>query len=121
MGRTKPRRTQAQRAAREAARRREAIRRRTVKVPASPSAPAATTRQPPGKRVTITTAAWRQGITGDPGKPTPEDFAGRRGALLEAMETGGPEAIRPLIESWGLVWKVGPRGGLSVDIPEPSA
>ncbi|MFF4542478.1 hypothetical protein [Streptomyces aureus] len=49
---------------------------------------------------------------------TPERLKGRQLALLHAMENGGPETIRELIESWGLVWKIGQHGGLTVDVPD---
>jgi|GEM_PF-2747542 len=79
----------------------------------------AKTQKKPGENVRITTAAWYQAVVGDPDKPTPEHLVGRRGQLLAAMEDGGPDAMRELIQSWGLVWKVGPRGGLTVDVPPP--
>lgn len=72
----------------------------------------------PGERLTITTAAWYAAIAGDPDEPLPEAFVGRGEELRHALEKGGPEAARPLVESWGLVWKVGPRGGITVDVPE---
>lgn len=70
----------------------------------------ATTKKKPGENVRITPAAWEQAVVSVPG---------RRGQLLAAMEDGGPDAIRELILSWGLAWKVGPRGGLTVDVPPP--
>ncbi|GAA3538803.1 hypothetical protein ACFFSQ_48790 [Dactylosporangium matsuzakiense] len=76
------------------------------------------TRKPPGQNVKITAEAWYQEVVGDPDQPPPERLKGRHLALLHAMEQGGPEALRELVESWGLVWKVGPRGGLTVDVPE---
>ncbi|GGQ41504.1 hypothetical protein GCM10010233_66370 [Streptomyces pseudogriseolus] len=76
------------------------------------------TRKPPGQNVKITAEAWYQEVVGDPDQPPPERLKGRDLALLHAMEQGGPEALRELVESWGLVWKVGPRGGLTVDVPE---
>ncbi|MEU5840143.1 hypothetical protein ABZ820_41790 [Streptomyces diacarni] len=75
------------------------------------------TRKPPGMNVRITAEAWYAQVVGLPGEPTPPHFQGRQEALLEAMEGGGPEAVRPVVESWGLVWKVGPRGGITVDVP----
>ncbi|MEV6536665.1 hypothetical protein AB0M86_45145 [Streptomyces sp. NPDC051639] len=75
-------------------------------------------RQKPGSQVRITTAAWYQEVVGDPDQPLPERLDGRQQELLHAMDNGGPQAIRPLIEFWGLVWKVGPRGGLTVDVPD---
>ncbi|MFI1532793.1 hypothetical protein [Streptomyces griseus] len=77
------------------------------------------TRKPPGQNVKITKDAWYAEVVGDPAKgPQPERLKGRQLDLLHAMEEGGPDAIRPLVESWGLVWKVGPRGGITVDVPE---
>ncbi|MFE2533743.1 hypothetical protein [Streptomyces sp. NPDC059371] len=63
-------------------------------------------------------AAWFQEVVGDPCQLPPERLKGRQLALLHAMENGGPETIRELIESWGLVWKVGQHGGLTVDVPD---
>jgi hypothetical protein len=71
----------------------------------------------PGQNVQITKEAWYAQVVGDPDEPLPADFVGRREALLNAMDQGGPDAVRPLVESWGLVWKVGPRGGITVDVP----
>ncbi|AZK98782.1 MULTISPECIES: hypothetical protein [Streptomyces] len=73
-------------------------------------------RNPPGKTVTITKAAWYQEVVGDPDHPVPARLAGRQQQILDAMDNGGPDALRTLVESWGLVWKVGPRGGLTVDV-----
>jgi hypothetical protein len=81
------------------------------------STPTKAARKPPGQRVNITKAAWYAAVVGDPGQPLPKEFVGRRADLLAAVEQDGPEAVRPLIESWGLVWKVGPRGGITVDVP----
>jgi hypothetical protein len=75
------------------------------------------TRKPPGQSVRITAEAWYAAVVGLPDDPMPPHFEGRHEAILDAMEDGGPEAVRPLIESWGLVWKVGPRGGITVDVP----
>lgn len=75
-------------------------------------------KNPPGQTVKISTEAWYAEVVGDPDEPMPERLVGRRAEILNAMENGGPEAIRALIESWGLVWKVGPRGGLSVELPD---
>ncbi|MGW1902952.1 hypothetical protein ACWCQB_37550 [Streptomyces hirsutus] len=75
------------------------------------------TRKPPGENVRITAAAWYAQVVGLPDGPIPPHFTGRQEAMLQAMEAGGPEAVRPIVESWGLVWKVGPRGGITVDVP----
>lgn len=75
------------------------------------------TKKPPGENVRITTEAWYAQVVGLPDEPVPDHFRGRQLAILHAMEDGGPEAVRPLVESWGLVWKVGPRGGITVDVP----
>ena len=74
-------------------------------------------RKSPGENVRITAEAWYAQVAGLPDEPVPEHFQGREEALLEAMNAGGPHAVRPLVESWGLVWKVGPRGGITVDVP----
>ncbi|MGW1980730.1 hypothetical protein [Streptomyces sp. NPDC001889] len=74
----------------------------------------------PGKSVNITKAAWYQEVVGDPDHPVPARLVGRQQEILDAMDDGGPGALRALVESWGLVWKVGPRGGIRVDIPDPS-
>ncbi|MCY0923199.1 hypothetical protein OS965_34545 [Streptomyces sp. H27-G5] len=76
------------------------------------------TRKPPGQNISVTKAAWYEEIVGNPDEPPPDRLAGRDLRMLEAMEDGGPDAVRALIESWGLVWVVGPRGGLTVDLPE---
>jgi hypothetical protein len=74
-------------------------------------------RKKPGENVNITTAAWYAQVVGQPDEPTPEHLRGRNLEILHAMEAGGPDTLRPLIESWGLVWKVGARGGITVDVP----
>lgn len=74
-------------------------------------------RKPPGENIRITTEAWYAQVVGLPDEPIPKHFEGREEAILKAMEDGGPQAVRPVVESWGLVWKVGPRGGITVDVP----
>lgn len=69
--------------------------------------------------INITKAAWAQAIVGDPDGAMPPEFRGRRADILDALETGGPEEVRTLVESWGLVWKVGSTGRITVDIPKP--
>ncbi|MFD5552048.1 hypothetical protein ACFWJQ_35605 [Streptomyces goshikiensis] len=77
------------------------------------------TRKPPGQNIKITQEAWYAEVVGDPDKgPKPREFWGRDADILTALETGGHDAVRALIESWGLVWKVGPRGGITVDLPD---
>ncbi|MFI2215150.1 hypothetical protein [Streptomyces sp. NPDC020141] len=77
-------------------------------------------RTPPGQTLKITRAAWYREVVGDPDSPPPARLAGRQEKLLDAMDNGGPDAVRPIVESWGLVWTVGPRGGIRVDVPDPS-
>ncbi|MET8832037.1 hypothetical protein ABZX40_40480 [Streptomyces sp. NPDC004610] len=79
------------------------------------------TRKPPGQNIKITKEAWYAKVVGDPDQgPKPAEFRGRDAAILTALETGGHDAVRALVESWGLVWKVGSRGGITVDVPHPA-
>jgi hypothetical protein len=75
-------------------------------------------RKKPGQQIRITTEAWYSAVVGDPEEPPPPHLSGRDQEILRAMEAGGPETVRPLVESWGLVWKVGPRGAITVDVPD---
>ncbi|TKA09090.1 hypothetical protein [Actinacidiphila oryziradicis] len=74
-------------------------------------------RKKPGENIRVTPEAWYAEVVGDPEEAPPERLQGRRLALLKAMEAGGNDAVRELVESWGLVGKVGPRGGIRVELP----